>query len=66
METLTRAAITKEGGWLQVKKIHCDADSVSPKVRRNIGTQKESTSRLQNVTVLALSDPILGMGPRTG
>ena len=66
IETLTRAAITKEGRWLQVKKINCSADSISPKVRGNIGTQKKSTSRLQNVTVLALSNPILGMGPRTG
>ena len=66
METLTRSVIMKEGGWLQVKKIHCDADSVSPKVRRNIGTQKESTSHLPNVSVLVLSNPVLGMGPRTG
>ena len=66
METLTRAAITKEGGWLPVKKIHCGAGSVSPKVRRNIGTQKESMNRLQNVMVFALSDPVLGMGPKTG
>ena len=35
-------------------------------MRRNVGTQKKSTGRLQNVTVLALSNPVLGMGPRTG
>ena len=66
MEALTRAAITKKRRWLQVKKINCSTDSISPKVRRNICTQKKSTSRLQNVTVLALSDPILGMSPMTG
>ena len=65
METLTRAAITKKGRGLQVKKINYSADSVSPKVRRNIGTQEKSTSRLQNVTVLALSDPVLRMSPGT-
>ena len=66
METLTRAAITKERRWLQVKKMNRSTDSISPKVGRNMGTQKESTSRLQNVTMLALSDPVLGMSPRTG
>ena len=51
---------------MQVKKINGSADSINPKMRWNIGTQKKSTSRLQNVTVLALSDPVLGMGPRIG
>ena len=46
METLTQAAITKKGRGLQGKKINCSADSVSPKVRRNVGTQKKSTGRL--------------------
>ena len=66
METLAWAAITKERRGLQIKEINCSTDSVSPKVTRDMGSQKKSTSRLQYVTVLALSNPVLGMGPRTG
>ena len=66
METLAWAAIMKERRGLQVKEINCSADSVSPKVRRNVCTQQKSTCRLQDVTVLVLSNPILGVGPRTG
>ena len=66
METLAQTTTAKKGRGLQVKKINYSANSISPKVRWNIGTQEKSTGRLQNVTVLALSYPILGMGPRTG
>ena len=66
METLTRTTIAKKGRGLQVKEINCSADGVSPKVRGNIGTQAKSTSCLQNVAMLALSNPILGVCPRTG
>ena len=38
MKTLARATITKKGGGLQVKKINCRADGVSPKIRRDMGT----------------------------
>ena len=66
MKTLTRTTITKEGGGLQVKKINCSADSISPEVRRNVCTQEKSASCLQDVAMLALSYPVLGMSPRTG
>ena len=66
MKTLARATITKKGGGLQVKEINCSADGVSPKIRWNIGTQEKSTSCLQDVAMLALSNPILGVCPRTG
>jgi len=66
MKTLTRATIAKKGRGLQVKEIDCSADGVSPKVRRNISTQKKSSSGLQDMTMLALSDPVLGVSPRTG
>ena len=65
MEALTRAAITEERRGLQVKKINRSADSVSPKVR-DICAQQKTACRLQDVTVLALSNPVLGMGPKTG
>ena len=35
-------------------------------MRGNIGTQEKSTSCLQDVAMLALSDPVLGVSPRTG
>ena len=66
IETLAQTTIAKKGRGLQVKKIDCSADSVSPKVRRNIGTQEKGTSHLQDVAMLALSDPVLGVSPRTG
>ena len=66
IETLTQATTAKNGGGLQVKKINCSANGVSPKVRRDIRTQEKGTSRLQNVVMLALSNPVLGVSPRTG
>ena len=66
MKTLTRATIMKTRGRLQVNKINCSADSVNPEVRWKKSAKKKSTSHLQDVTVLALSNPVLRMSPRTG
>ena len=66
IETLARATTAKKGGGLQVKKINCSANGVGPKVRWDIRIQEKSTSRLQNVVMLVLSDPILSMSPRIG
>jgi len=66
MKTLTRTTITKKRGRLQVNKINCSADSVSPKMGWNGSPEEKSTSRLKNVTVLAFSYPILRVCPRTG
>ena len=63
--TLAPTTTTKKGG-LQVKEVNCSADSVSLEMRGNIGTQEQSTSCLQDVAMLALSDPVLGVSPRTG
>ena len=65
MKTLTRAAIMKMRGRLEVNEINSGADSISPEVRQKGGPKKKSTSRLQDVTVLALNDPVLRMSPRT-
>ena len=46
METLARATIAKKRRGLQIKEIDCSADGVSPKVRRNMGTQEKSPSCL--------------------
>ena len=40
-EILTRPAITKKGRGLQVKKINCNANGVSLKMRRDIRTQEK-------------------------
>ena len=59
MKTLARTPIAKKGRRLQVKEIDCSANGISPKMRKG-------TSRLQDVAMLALSNPILGVSPRTG
>ena len=66
MKTLTRATIMKTRGRLEVDEVSSSADRNSPKVRRNGSSKKESTCRFQEMTVLAFSDPILRMSPRTG
>ena len=66
MKTLTGATITKTRRWLEVDEINSSADSISPEVGWKRGTKKQSTSRLQDVTVLALSNPVLRVSPRTG
>ena len=66
METLTRATVTQKDRGLQVNKINCSTNGISPKMRWNRGTEEKSTSRLKNVTMLALSYPVLDMSPRTG
>ena len=66
METLARTTIAKKGRELQVKEIYGSANSVSSKVRRDIGTQEKGTSCLQDVAMLALSYLVLGVSPRTG
>ena len=65
MKTLTRATIAKTRGRLEVDEINNSADSISPEVRWKGGPKKKSASRLQDVTVLALSNPVLRMSPRT-
>ena len=66
METLARTMIMKRGRRPQVKEIDCNANGVSLKMRRDIGTQEKSTSCLQNVAMLVLSNPILEVCPKTG
>ena len=66
MKTLTRATIMKTRRRLKVDEINSSADSISPEVRGNRRPKKKGTSRLQDMTMLALSNPVLRMSPRTG
>ena len=66
MKTLTRATITKTRRRLKVDEINSSADSISPEMRWDGRPKKKGTSRLQDMTMLALSNPVLRMSPRTG
>ena len=65
-QTLARTTTLKEGGGLKVDKIDGRGDSLSPKMWRNMGSNKKSASSLNDMAMLPFRGAILGMSTGTG